>query len=156
MAIEIEKKFLVINENWRQSVNKSISYVQGYFSTDESCSIRIRISDGDASLNIKSATLGITRSEYDYPVPLKDAKEMLETLCIKPLIEKIRYYVPVDNHIWEIDVFSGDNEGLVVAEVELESTNEIIDLPDWIGEEVSHDPRYYNICLVDNPYKNWK
>ena len=108
MGVEIEKKYLVINENWRKSVTKSVAYIQGYFSTSESCSIRIRVSDNEASLNIKSATLGITRSEYDYPVPLKDAKEMLESLCIKPLIEKIRYYVPVDNHVWEIDVFSGD------------------------------------------------
>lgn len=156
MAIEIEKKFLVIADDWRKLSTKNISQIQGYFSTNDSCSIRIRISGNEARLNIKSATLGITRSEYDYPVPFKDAKEMLQSLCIKPLIEKTRYYVPVDNHLWEIDVFSGENEGLIVAEIELESVSEAINLPTWIGKEVSDDPRYYNVCLVKNPYRNWK
>ena len=156
MAIEIEKKFLVCNDNWLKFATKSIAYVQGYFSTNEACSIRIRISEDKASLNIKSATLGITRSEYDYPVPVEDAQEMLRTLCNKPLIEKTRYTVPVDHHLWEIDVFSGENKGLVVAEIELESVDDSITLPDWIGEEVSHDPRYYNVCLVEHPYKDWK
>ena len=156
MAVEIEKKFLVINDNWRKYVTKSNNYVQGYFSTDKSCSIRLRISNSNARLNIKSATLGVTRAEYDYPVPLEDAKEMLNTLCIKPLIEKTRYQVPLENHIWEIDVFNGENKGLIVAEVELASADESFKLPDWIGEEVSHDPRYYNVCLVEHPYKNWK
>lgn len=155
MAIEIEKKFLVINNDWQKLSQKNISQIQGYFSTNDSCSIRIRISGNEAHLNIKSATLGIIRSEYDYPVPLNDAKEMLQSLCIKPLIEKTRYYVPIDNHLWEIDVFSGENEGLVVAEIELESENETINLPAWIGEEVSDDPRYYNVCLVKHPYRNW-
>lgn len=155
MAVEIEKKYLVINDNWRKFVTKSDTYIQGYFSTDESCSIRIRISEKKATLNIKSATLGVTRTEYDYPVPLDDAKDMLNSLCIKPLIEKTRYQVPYENHIWEIDVFAGENEGLIVAEVELESANESITLPDWIGEDVSDEIRYYNVCLVNHPYKNW-
>lgn len=156
MAIEIEKKFLVTNDDWRKLATENALQIQGYFSTSESCSIRIRISENEAHLNIKSATLGITRSEYDYPVPLEDAKEMLQSLCIKPLIEKVRYFVPVDNHVWEIDVFSGENEGLVVAEIELTSVNQAIHLPPWIGREVSDDPRYYNVCLVKNPYCNWK
>lgn len=155
MATEIERKFLVINDSWRNNVTDDIHYLQGYFTTNESCSIRVRIGGGKADLNIKSATLGITRSEYDYPIPVQDAREMLDTLCIKPLIEKTRYHVRHHDRLWEIDVFAGDNAGLVVAEVELESADAVITLPDWIGEDVSHDPRYYNVCLVEHPYKNW-
>jgi len=155
MATEIERKFLVINDHWRKDVTKSIHYIQGYFTTNASCSIRVRVSGEEASLNIKSATLGITRTEYDYPLPFDDAKEMLYHLCNKPLLEKTRYYLQHHYHVWEIDVFSGDNEGLVVAEVELKSAEEPFTLPDWAGAEVSDDPRYYNVCLVDHPYKNW-
>lgn len=155
MATEIERKFLVINDSWRNDVTDSIHYLQGYFATNESCSIRVRIGGGKADINIKSATLGITRSEYDYPIPVQDAREMLDALCIKPLIEKTRYHVHHQDRLWEIDVFAGDNAGLVVAEVELESADAAITLPDWIGEDVSHDPRYYNVCLVEHPYKNW-
>lgn len=155
MATEIERKFLVVSDDWRENIQYSKHYIQGYFATDRACSIRIRMCDDKANLNIKSATLGITRSEYDYPIPADEAREMLQTLCKKPLLEKTRYFVKENNHLWEVDVFSGDNEGLVVAELELESRDQELRLPDWIGEEVSDDPRYYNTCLVDNPYKNW-
>ncbi len=155
MATEIERKFLVVNDAWRAYVKKYVRQIQGYFTTNKSCSIRVRVSGDHASLNIKSATLGITRTEYDYPLPLQDAMEMLDHLCNKPLIEKTRYYVEHGGHIWEIDVFEGDNAGLIVAEVELNSTDETIDLPEWAGLDVSDDPRYYNVCLVTHPYKDW-
>ncbi len=156
MAIEIEKKFLVTNDAWRSHSYKEKSYIQGYFATDPSCSIRVRLSNDQADLNIKSATLGITRTEYEYPVPVEEAREMLEHLCVRPLIEKTRHYVRIDQHLWEIDVFAGDNEGLIIAEIELKSPDESFAKPDWIGEEVSDDPRYYNVCLVSYPYKEWK
>ena len=156
MATEIERKFLLASDDWRNNIQYSKHYIQGYFSTNDACSIRIRVCDEQASLNIKSATLGIRRSEYDYPIPIDDAMEMLQNLCKKPLLEKTRYFINHDNHTWEIDEFSGDNEGLVVAEIELDATDEELTLPDWAGKEVSDDPRYYNTCLATNPYKNWK
>ena len=155
MPTEIEKKFLVQNDSWRAHVIRYSHFKQGYMSSNVSCSIRVRIEAKNAWLNIKSATLGITRKEYDYEIPVDEAEEMLASLCDKPLIEKTRYFVEHDKHTWEIDVFSGENEGLVVAEVELESTDEAIKLPDWVGTEVSDDPRYYNVCLIKNPYSAW-
>ena len=155
MATEIERKFLVINDHWRAAADAGIDCIQGYFTTDKQCSIRIRLTGSQANLNIKSATLGITRSEYDYAIPPGDAEEMLRHLCIKPLIEKKRYHVRHGRHLWEIDVFSGVNAGLVVAEIELEHGDEAFSRPAWLGAEVSDDPRYYNVCLVKHPYKNW-
>ena len=155
MATEIERKFLILNDNWRKEADDGIHMIQGYMGSNEKSSIRIRVNGDSANLNIKSKTLGIQRHEYDYAIPLNEATEMLETLCDYPLIEKTRYHVMHDGHKWEIDVFAGENEGLVVAEVELSSLEEEISMPDWVGEDVSDDPRYYNICLVTNPYKNW-
>ena len=155
MAQEIERKFLVTGEGWRQGVERSVQYRQGYLSSDKTCSIRIRVSEAGAHLNIKSATLGVQRHEYEYAIPLADAHEMLDTLCDGPLIEKTRHYVPHAGHLWEVDVFEGDNAGLVVAEIELEREDEPFDRPAWVGEEVSHDPRYYNVCLVEHPYTRW-
>ena len=155
MSKEIERKFLIINDDWKALPSQSEKYIQGYFVTNEKCSIRVRIAEDSASINIKSATLGVTRSEYDFPVPVNDAREMLQNLCVRPLIEKIRHKINYDNHIWEVDVFSGENEGLIVAEIELDSADEIFSKPGWIGEEVSDDPRYYNVCLVEHPYKTW-
>jgi len=155
MAVEIEHKFLISNDSWRDNVSHSKKYIQGYMSTNEKCSVRVRIDGDQAFLNIKSKTLGTKRQEFEYPLPYDEAKLILETLCDKPLIEKIRYFVPYAGHTWEIDVFSGENEGLVVAEIELECEEENFTKPGWIGKEVSDDPRYYNICLVDNPYSSW-
>jgi adenylate cyclase len=155
MATEIEHKFLIINDNWRDHADEGIYMVQGYMGSNEKSSIRIRINGDSANLNIKGKTIGIQRSEYDYPIPVVEAKEILETLCDKPFIEKTRFHVMHDGHEWEIDVFAGDNEGLVVAEIELNSIDEEFSLPDWAGEDVSDDPRYYNICLVTHPYKDW-
>ena len=155
MGMEIERKFLVINDHWRAAADAGMDCIQGYFTTDQQCSIRVRLSGGKANLNIKSATLGITRTEYDYPIPAADARGMLEHLCTKPLIEKKRYHVRHGQHLWEIDVFSGANAGLVVAEIELAHIDEPFVKPEWMGAEVSHDPRYYNVCLVEHPYSDW-
>ena len=155
MAIEIERKFLVQNTHWHEHVYNKQLMRQGYLVSDANRSVRVRIADDNAYLNIKSGTLGVSRSEYEYAIPLADAREMLTTLCHKPLIEKTRYFVRHRDHVWEIDVFEGDNAGLVVAEVELADANEMLELPSWAGKEVSHDPRYYNSQLVDHPYKNW-
>ncbi len=156
MATEIERKFLVRGDGWRALADEGTAIRQGYLSGSERGSVRVRISGGSASLNIKSATLGVRRLEFDYPIPLADAEQMLELLCDGPLIEKIRYRIPAGRHVWEVDLFSGANEGLVVAEIELAHESESFPLPEWIGEEVSHDPRYYNTCLVSNPYREWR
>jgi len=156
MATEIERKFLLLTDDWKRLAREHICIQQGYFGTAEKASIRVRISGNEANINIKSATLDIVRKEYEIPIPLDDAKEMIEYLCQHPIIKKTRYLVPFGSHIWEIDEFEGDNEGLVVAEIELSSVDEDFKKPEWLGEEVSNDKRYYNVCLVNNPYKNWR
>lgn len=155
MPIEIERKFLLANDHWRAQSDKGVVMRQGYLSGSKRSSVRVRIAGEQANLNIKSTTLGITRQEYEYPIPLTDASELLDTLADGPLIEKTRYHVQHDAHTWEIDVFAGDNQGLVVAEIELENEDEAFEKPEWLGEEVSADPRYYNVCLVKHPYKDW-
>jgi len=156
MAIEIERKFLLKNDQWKQSADQGCFYKQGYLVGSKQASVRVRIEGDEAFLNIKSATLGIYRKEYEYPVPLDDANELLTDLCEQPLIEKTRYHVQHQEHDWEIDVFTGDNQGLVVAEIELETEESVFEKPDWLGEEVSEDPKYYNVSLVSHPYKDWK
>ncbi len=156
MATEIERKFLVRDDSWRQQAGEIVPMRQGYLSGGGQSSIRVRVQGDQAFLNIKSATLGVWRREYDYPIPLGDAEEILDHLCQRPLIEKTRYHVAHAGHTWEVDVFEGDNAGLVVAEIELDSEDESFAKPAWAGEEVSHDPRYYNVCLVKHPYKEWK
>ncbi len=156
MASEIERKFLVKNDGWRSQVVISSHYRQGYLTEGGTCSIRVRIDGERAFLNIKSATLGIQRSEYEYPIPLPDAEEMLDRFSIGLLIEKTRHFVDYAGHRWEIDVFEGANAGLVVAEIELQAPDEAFELPPWAGEEVSDDPRYYNVCLAHHPYTEWQ
>lgn len=155
MATEIERKFLVKGDTWRDDVTASEVYRQGYLANNSSCSVRVRISDDQAYLNIKSAQLGIFRTEYEYAVPMADAGEMLDNLCVSAVVEKTRYFIPDGEHTWEIDVFSGDNTGLIVAEIELSRGDEPFNRPQWLGEEVSHDPRYYNVYLAEHPYKSW-
>lgn len=156
MALEIEHKFLLANEEWRSQVEKSVYFKQGYLSSTKQNSIRVRISDTNAWINIKSAVIGTHRLEYEYEIPLSDAKEILDELCHKPLIEKQRHYITHANNIWEIDEFMGENSGLIVAEVELSEIGENFDRPSWIGAEVTHDLRYYNNSLCQNPYANWR
>jgi len=156
MATEIEHKFLLKNDHWKKLVSHSSKYKQGYLISDQQRSIRIRITNNQAWLNIKSATIGICRQEYEYEIPLQDGIEILNTLCEKPYIEKTRHFVPVSQHIWEIDVFEGDNAGLIVAEIELSESHETFHIPDWVDRDVSMDLRYYNNNLCKNPYKYWK
>jgi adenylate cyclase len=155
MAIEIEHKFLLISELWRNEVSHSKKFKQGYLSSLPTSSIRVRTDDHKAWLNVKSATIGNQRAEYEYEIPLNDAYEILASLCKKPLIEKTRHYVPQGKHTWEIDEFEGDNLGLIVAEIELTDSNETFFIPAWIGQEVTHDLRYYNNNLSLHPYKEW-
>ncbi|MFP5504791.1 MAG: CYTH domain-containing protein [Gammaproteobacteria bacterium] len=160
MAIEIERKFLVVNDTWRAVADAGMRLRQGYLSRVTGAdavrsSVRVRTDGERAFLNIKSATLGIRRQEYEYPIPLADAEAMLAELCVGAVVEKTRYHVPAGAHVWEIDVFAGDNAGLVVAEIELGDESESFQRPGWLGEEVSDDPRYYNVCLADRPYCRW-
>lgn len=157
MATEIERKFLILHDGWRAQADSGIHYRQGYMMNSAAgVSVRVRCGGGQGYINFKSATLGISRREYDYPIPETDAQEMLDLFCVPPLIEKTRYHVRYGAHVWEVDVFAGDNAGLVVAEIELAHEDESYARPDWLGAEVSHDPRYYNSCLVKNPYKYWR
>lgn len=155
MGIEIERKFLLSNESWRDAVSKTQYIAQGYLANTERGSIRVRISAEQASLNIKSMTIGVTRSEYDYPLPLADAKEMLHELCMQPVIEKTRHIIPMQDYIWEIDEFHGQNAGLIVAEIELPTKDSDYPKPAWLGAEVSDDVRYYNVNLIEYPYSIW-
>lgn len=160
MAIEIERKFLVLNDAWRAAADAGTRYRQGYLSRVTGpdavrSSIRVRTDGERAFLNIKSATLGIRRQEYEYAVPLADAEAMLADLCVGAVVEKSRYHVNHGAHVWEIDVFAGSNAGLVVAEIELGHEDEAFERPAWLGAEVSDDPRYYNVCLAERPYSSW-
>ena len=156
MAIEIEHKFLLANDDWRQHISRSVKYRQGYLSSQASSSIRIRISDEHAWLNIKSATIGTQRHEYEYEIPLPDANDIIDNLCGKPLIEKTRNIVIDHGNTWEIDEFEGENKGLCVAEIELSEMGKTFVKPHWLGEEVTHDLRYYNNNLAIYPYSEWQ
>lgn len=155
MPKEIERKFLIKNDDWRITADSGVEMVQGYLQSGKESSIRVRLTGDTAWLNIKSATLGISRSEYEYTIPLEDAKEILSGLCGESIVGKTRYHVDVGNHTWEVDVFADDNAGLVVAEIELSAEDEAFEVPAWAGEEVSLDTRYYNVCLAKYPYKTW-
>jgi len=151
---EIEKKFLVTGDSWRRGAHGSL-YRQGYLSTLKERIVRVRTFDKRGFLTVKGVATGISRAEYEYEIPFKDAEEMLDTLCERPLIEKERCRVELEGMVWEIDVFLGENTGLVLAEVELASATQQFPLPDWIGEEVSEDPRYFNANLVKHPFSQW-
>jgi adenylate cyclase len=155
MGIEIERKFLLLNNDWQNDVSNKVKIVQGYLANTELSSIRIRLQGEIANLNIKSMQLGVCRSEFEYPVPVIEAENMLNKLCLRPLIDKTRYYIKHAAHIWEIDVFEAENFGLVVAEIELSTINEKFEHPPWLGKEVSDDERYYNVSLIKHPFKNW-
>ena len=154
MGIEIERKYLINKDKW-QPKDEGVSIRQGYLCTYKERTVRVRTKGKKAYLTIKGENKGISRMEMEYEIRLADAATLLDTMCQKPLIEKIRYVEPHLGHTWEIDVFYGDNDGLVVAEVELASVDEPVELPEWITREVSDDKRYYNACLSKNPFKNW-
>lgn len=154
MGIEIERKFLVIGDAWRANA-RGVFYCQGYLSTAKERTVRVRIAGNSGFLTIKGESTGAARAEYEYEVPVADAREMLEHLCEKPLIEKTRYTVEFAGRTWEIDEFAGSNEGLIVAEIELSGEHVRVELPSWVGREVTGDPRYYNSSLVRNPWRSW-
>jgi CYTH domain-containing protein len=143
MGVEIERKFLVTRELWRPR-NDGVAFRQGYLSRAEDRVVRVRIAGGAAFLTIKGRTSNVTRSEFEYPIPVEDAQIMLDRLCERPLIEKTRYEEVFGGHIWTVDVFQGENDGLIIAEIELSSEEEPFDRPGWLGREVSGDPRYFN------------
>ncbi|HIK04823.1 MAG TPA: CYTH domain-containing protein [Trichormus sp. M33_DOE_039] len=153
MAKEIERKFLVTDDTWRQLAEGSL-YRQGYIAS-QGATVRVRIAGNQGYLTIKGPTVNYSRSEFEYPIPLADAQEMLDTLCVRPLIEKTRYKINLNGLVWEVDEFAGANQGLILAEVELTDESQQIELPNWIGEEVSGDPKYYNSYLVKHPFSEW-
>ncbi|MFT5176629.1 MAG: adenylate cyclase [Gammaproteobacteria bacterium] len=155
MAMEIEHKFLLCNDSWRDLADAGLRMVQGYLAGDERQSIRVRIAGERAWLNIKHAQSLIVRREFEYLIPLADADEILTHMCANGRVDKTRFRVPVGEHTFEVDVFHGDNDGLIVAEVELQYEAEAFVRPDWLGDEVSHDTRYFNHNLVAHPYSVW-
>lgn len=157
MGIEIERKFTIKEEFIETIINKatkSSTIKQGYISSSPDRSVRVRISNLDAFLTIKGRTKGIRRSEFEYPIPLKDASSLLK-LAEGPIIHKVRYIIEENNNSWEVDIFEGDNRGLNIAEIELESETQKIILPKWINREVTGDNRYYNLALCSYPYNQW-
>ena len=154
MGIEIERKFLIATEDWR-GLAEGLDYRQGYLSTAKERTVRIRTIGAQGFLTIKGISIGATRTEFEYEIPVDDAHELLDELCLRPLIEKRRHRVPFGGLIWEIDEFFGENHGLIVAEVELTSEDQDVDLPPWIGEEVTGDPRFFNSSLVERPFSTW-
>jgi adenylate cyclase len=154
MAKEIERKFLVKSDAWR-SLAEGTKYRQGYLNSDKERVVRVRTINDKGFLTIKGITVGATRSEFEYEIPLEDTDFMLDNLCEQFLIEKNRYKIKMGDLVWEVDEFFGKNEGLIVAEVELTSEDQKFEKPDWIGEEVTSDPRYFNSNLVKDPFIEW-
>ena len=157
MPVEIERKFLVAGDAWRREASRSEPMAQGYLAGPPSsrCSVRVRIAGDSAWLNIKSATLGVERDEYEYAIPRADAERMLATLCGER-VEKVRHHVPRGGHVFEVDEFLGENAGLVVAEIELSHADEPFERPAWLGAEVTPLARYYNVNLASRPYSRWR
>ncbi len=153
MAVEIERKFLVVGDTWRTA--PAVFYSQGYLNRDKLRTVRVRIAGEEAFLTIKGESVGARRAEFEYPIPLWDARELL-TLCEQPLIEKNRRKILHEGFIWEVDEFLGENLGLVVAEIELPAEDSEFPRPEWIGEEVTDDSRYFNSSLSLAPFSQWK
>ncbi|MDR1201761.1 MAG: CYTH domain-containing protein [Tannerellaceae bacterium] len=156
MAIETERKFTVTG-NFGKDIKSSKRITQGYICADQGRTVRVRIAGDDAFLTIKgpSDERFWSRYEFEQQIPLADGEELMK-LCISGIIDKVRHYVPVGNHVWEVDIFHGDNEGLIIAEIELESEHETVEIPSWVGIEVTTDKRYYNSMLSKTPYSQWK
>ena len=153
MGIEIERKFLVVGSGWRQGAG--LLFSQGYLNRDKDRTVRVRIAGEQAFLTIKGRTEGHSRAEFEYEIFFADGHALLE-LCERPLIEKIRRVIPHGASTWEVDEFRGENAGLVVAEIELRSEGQSFERPEWLGEEVTHDSRYFNSNLSAHPYGNWR
>jgi adenylate cyclase len=155
MGIEVERKFLVSDESWRDDVTSSTRIVQGYIAQTDSATVRVRVKGDSGFLTIKGLSVGLSRSEFEYEIPVADALAMLEELAQGPVIDKVRHLVTVGAHVWEVDVFAGDNAPLVMAEVELADSAQAFVRPDWAGVEVSDDQRYFNVNLARSPYSTW-
>jgi len=155
MPKEIERKFLVRSDAYR-TLGTAEHLCQGFLSTAKERVVRVRISGDKAFITIKGISAGATRAEFEYEIPVSDAHVLLDNLCEKPLVEKMRFSVPFKGYTWVVDEFYGENEGLVIAEIELPSEDAPFEMPEWIGEEVTYDPRYYNSNLVKLPFKSWK
>jgi adenylate cyclase len=153
MALEIERKFLVKEVAWRNE--KGTTYRQGYLNSAKERTVRVRIIDVNGYLTVKGVSRGAVRVEYEYEIPGVEAEAMLNDLCEKPLIEKMRYKIEFKGLVWEVDEFSGENQGLIVAEVELESEDQTFAKPEWVGKEVTGDPKYFNANLIHYPYSMW-
>jgi len=154
MAREIERKFLLANDDW-EALAPQVLYRQGYLSSDRERTVRVRTAQQRGTLTVKGITVGMARTEFEYDIPFEDASQMLDQLCERPLIEKYRSRIVIGEFTWEVDQFLGDNAGLVLAEVELADETQRPELPPWVGEEVTGDPRYFNANLVRNPYARW-
>ena len=154
MAREIERKFLV-NLDKLGELTEGESIKQGYINTANLNVVRVRVKGDCGYLTLKGKSIGTSRLEYEYPIPVEDAEEILDNLCSKPIIKKHRYEVEFKNHLWEIDIFEGNNEGLVVAELELDEEHISVELPEWVRQEVTGDPKYYNVNLLKYPYSCW-
>ncbi|HEX2530494.1 MAG TPA: CYTH domain-containing protein [Burkholderiaceae bacterium] len=154
MTIEIERKFLVCTNAWK-ALGQGVPIRQGYLSSHPDRTVRVRVAGSLATLTIKGRTVGVSRGEWEYPIPVEDAQRFLDDLCEKPIIEKTRYRIPYQGMVWEVDEFSGDNAGLVLAEIELGTEDQVFAKPDWVGQEVSDDPRYFNANLVRHPFVKW-
>jgi|SRR5271170_4071122 len=154
MAKEIERKFLVNGDSWRNQ-GEGKHYRQGYLSTVKEWTVRVRAAGDKGFITVKGVNVGASRSEYEYEIPLADVKEILERLCERPLVVKTRYRIPFGGLTWEVDEFEEENQGLITAEVELTDENQAVSLPEWIGAEVTGDPRYFNSNLVAHPFSKW-
>ena len=154
MAKEIERKFLIVGDDWRDAAEGTF-FRQGYLSTVKERTVRVRSKGGRGFLTVKGVSVGATRSEFEYEIPIDDADEMLDSLCERPIIEKTRYQVSCQGFVWEVDEFAGDNAGLIVAEIELASEDQEFPRPSWVGQEVTDDPRYFNANLIAHPFKAW-
>ncbi len=155
MGIEIEKKFLLTGTGWKE-LAAGTPYRQGYLSSVKERTVRVRTIADKGFLTIKGISVGAVRREYEYEIPVEDANALLDELCEKPIIEKNRYKIDYSGFVWEVDEFFGENDGLVVAEIELESEDQLFDKPEWVGEEVTGDARYFNSNLIKHPYCRWE
>lgn len=155
MGVEIERKFLTAGDTWKKLASGT-AYRQGYLCADRERSVRVRTIADKGFITVKGASVGLSRLEYEYEIPVEDANALLDRLCRKPLIEKQRYKIEHGGCIWEVDEFFGENEGLIVAEIELENEDQPFDKPEWVGKEVTGDPRYFNANLIRHPYSAWK
>lgn len=154
MGVEIERKFRVTGEGWRNPA-EAVAYRQGYIPTQDGTTVRVRIAGDKGYVTIKRRVSDVTRAEFEFPIPRLEAAELLDTVCARPQIEKTRTRVAFGGFVWEVDEFLGDNRGLVIAEIELPSESVTFARPDWVGEEVTHDARYTNAQLAKNPWRAW-